>query len=87
MNNKYFYTANFYLSAFLLSKGLELVNIDFSNNSKKADFVFIDTPEREALVISFNFAREGTSEVMIDARKLISAIRMLKDGLYQQGKL
>ncbi len=81
--NKYFRTASFYLAVFLLVKGLELVNIDRTNNAQKAQFVFIDSPEREFWLEAFNFAKENSPEVMVDARKFVMAIRMLKDKLYQ----
>ena len=81
--DKYFKTSSFYLSAFLFTNGLELVNID-KINPKQAVFVFLDTPERESLLHSFNFSKENSSEVMVDARKFISAIKQLKDKLYQE---
>lgn len=81
--NRYFRTASFYLAVFLLVKGLELVNIDKISNSKRAYFVFLDCPEREFLVRSFNFGKENLPEVMVDARKFTMAIKLLKDKLYQ----
>lgn len=80
--NKYFRSTNFYLSAFLFAKGLELVNIDKITDPKRARFVFLDSPKRELLLESFNFAKEDSPEVLIDARKLIVAIKSLKDKLY-----
>lgn len=82
-DNRYFRTTSFYISAFLFAKGLELVNIDKTTDPKKARFVFVDSLEREFLLESFNFGKENDPEVMIDARKLIMAIKMLKDKLYQ----
>jgi len=83
MNNKYFRTTSFYLASFLFAKGLELVNID-RTDTKKCAFVFIDTPLRELLVGVFNFGKEDDPEVMVDARKMIAAIRQLKEKLYQK---
>ena len=82
-DNRYFRTSSFNIASFLFTSGLELVNIDNTSNPKKKEFVFRDTPERESLVQNFNFAKEDSSEVMVDARKLVMAIKMLKDKLYQ----
>lgn len=79
---RYFKTSNFYISAFLFTKGLELVNV-VKLDSRHSSFVFRDTPERENFVQSFNFAKENCSEVMVDARKFVVAIKTLKDKLYQ----
>ncbi|MDD5552072.1 MAG: DUF5659 domain-containing protein [Candidatus Pacebacteria bacterium] len=81
--DKYFKTTNFYLAAFLFAKGLELVNIDKITDPKRARFVFIDSPEREIYLETFNFGKENSPEIMVDARKLITAIRAVKDKLYQ----
>lgn len=79
---RYFRLSDFYLAAFLSAKGLELVSIERSEG-RRAYFVFRDTPIREPLVHNFNFAKEDAAEVLTDARKLIVAIRALKDKLYQ----
>lgn len=81
-DNKYFSITNFYTATFLLAKDLELANIDRTNPSR-CQFVFVDTPQREKLLEAFNFAKESSPEVIVDARKLISAIKSLKDKLYQ----
>lgn len=80
--NKYFKTTNFYLASFLYARGSELVSID-RNDPKRCVFVFVDTPQRETLLEVFNFGQENDARVMVDARKLISGIKMLKDKLYQ----
>lgn len=79
--DKYFRTSSFYAAAFLFSKGLELINID-RVDSKRSQFVFLDIPERELWLQSFNFAKEDSPEAMVDARKFVMAIKMLKDKLY-----
>ena len=81
--NKYFKTSNFYLAAFLFAKGLELVNIDRVSDSKRKYFVFIDSPERELSSWIFDFGKEDDPKVMADARKMIAAIKTLKEKLYQ----
>ena len=78
----YFRTTSFYVSAFLFAKGLELVDIDRSN-PQRSQFVFKDSPQRESLINAFNFAKEDSPEVAIDARQFVMAIKMLKDKLYQ----
>lgn len=82
-DDRYFRISSFYVAAFLFSKGLELVNIDKITDPKRAQFVFRDTPERELWLKSFNFAKENSPETMIDARRFVMAIKMLKDRLYQ----
>jgi len=82
-DNKYFKTTSFYLASFLFAKELELVSIDKITDPRRALFVFIDSPERELWLESFNFGKENTAEVMVDARKFVMAIKMLKDKLYQ----
>jgi len=81
-DNKYFRTTSFYIAAFLFAKGLELVDID-STDSKRCKFVFLDIPQREKFLEVFNFGKENSSGAMIDARKFVMAIKMLKDKLYQ----
>lgn len=82
---KCFRTTSFYVAAFLFAKGLELIDID-RVNPRRCQFVFRDTPEREELLRIFNFAKEDSSEAKIDARKFVTAIKTLKDALYQGGK-
>ncbi len=79
----YFRLASFYGAVFLFAKGLELVNIDRTNPSR-SQFVFIDTPERESLLQTFNFSKENSPESLIDARKFVTAIKTLKQALYQE---
>jgi len=82
--DKYFRISSFYVAAFLFAKGLEMVNVDKITNPKRAQFVFIDTPEREIWLNNYNFAKEDLPEAMVDARKFVMAIKMLKDKLYQE---
>ncbi len=85
MKNKniYFRTANFNLASFLFAKGIELANIDRLDNQKRQTFVFVENPQIEELIHEFSFAQENGEEVMVDARKLIYAIKQLKEKLYQ----
>ncbi|MFA6532991.1 MAG: DUF5659 domain-containing protein [Patescibacteria group bacterium] len=81
---RYFQNSNFYLSAFLFAKGLELVSVDKITDPRRAQFVFRDTPERMIWLEDYNFAKEDTSGAMVDVRKFVTAIKMLKDKLYQE---
>ena len=81
--DKNFYsTSSFYPACFLLCNGLQLININ-RGNPRRCEFVFQDSPEREKWLKDFNFAEEDTQEVLVDARKLINAIKTLKERLYQ----
>ena len=82
-NDKYFKTSSFQLALFLFVKKMELANIDKITDSKRATFVFVDCPEREALLQAFNYGKEDDSSVMVDARKFIIATKSLKEKLYQ----
>lgn len=81
-DERYFRLTSFYVAAFLFANGIELVNIDRSDPTR-SQFVFKDSPEREALLQSFNFAPDNSPDASIDARKFVMAIKMLKDKLYQ----
>jgi len=77
----HFQTTNFYFASFALAKGFKLVDIDRSE--KRHKFIFSDFSSTEKLLKDFNFSQEDVEEVKIDSRKLITAIKMLKDKLYQ----
>ena len=81
--NRYFRTTNFNLASFLFAKGIELANIDRLDNQKRATFVFVENPQIEELVHAFDYAKENEEIVMVDARKIIHASKMLKEKLYQ----
>lgn len=83
MNDRYFRTSSFNTAGFLFAKGMELANIDRTTDSKRASFVFVDSPDREDLLHVFNYAKENDQSVMVDARKFIAATRALKEKLYQ----
>lgn len=83
-DDRYFRTRSFYAAAFLFAKGQILANIDRTADPKRADFVFLNSPELELLLQNFNYAREDSQEAAVDARKFVTAIKMLKDKLYQE---
>ena len=74
-------TTNFYLAAFLSAKGLQLVDIDRSEVTR-CKFVFNDNDQRQFFVDAFNFGQETDSLVQVDARKLVFAIKSLKQNLH-----
>lgn len=82
-DDRYYRISSFYVAAFLFAKGMELVNVDKITDPKRAQFVFRDTPERELFLDIYNFSKEDNPEAMVDARKFVTAIKMLKDKLYQ----
>lgn len=82
---RYYHLTSFYAACFLFTRGQELVNIEANpQNQKQFQFVFLDTPERELLMYVYNFSKEDAPEVMVDPRKFVTAIKMLKDKLYQE---
>ncbi len=80
--DNYFQTTNFYLASFAFAKGLPLVDIDRSE--KRCKFIFPNSKTIEKLIRNFNFSQDDAEEVRVDARKLIIAIKTLKDKLYQE---
>lgn len=82
-SDKYFETSNFYLSAFLFAKGFELVKIK-RTLTQRCEFVFDDKPEITNLAEQFFYAKENSKEILVDARLIVTAIRNLKDRLYQE---
>lgn len=72
-----FKTSDFYLSAFLLCRGLRLVEIDRAN-PRRVGFVFLDTPDRKELVREFDFGEKA----LVDVRKFAATVKDLKNKLY-----
>lgn len=84
-DGRYFQTSSFYTACFLYAKDQVLVNIDKVTDPRRAQFVFLDSPERELLLQEFNYAKEDAPGVLVDARKFVTSIKQLKDKLYQEG--
>jgi len=83
--NHEYLSVNFYASVFLILKGAQIVGIKRSkNNSRQSIFVFREFPQREKILQQFNFAGENSPEVLVDFRKAVTAIRSLKNMLYQE---
>ena len=70
-------TSNFYLSAYLICKDLELIGID-REDPKRSVFIFSDSPRREEMVNQYNFGKDA----WVDARRFATAIKDLKGKLY-----
>lgn len=83
-DDRYFRTSSFYPAVFLFAKGAELVSVDKVTNPRRAVFVFADFPEREALLDAFNYGKPDSLECMVDTRKFVSAIRLLKEKLHEE---
>ena len=81
-NDRYYRTQHFNLACFLFARGMEIADIDRSEDSRRATFVFVVRPEIEELAHEFNFAKENEEIVMVDARKIFYAIKALKEKLY-----
>jgi len=81
MKGKYA-TSNFYPACFLLVRGMRLIEID-RTTPHRCEFVFEDRPERERLLQDFSFAPDDDPAVLVDARRMVTAIKMLKEKLYQ----
>ena len=83
-NHEYELT-NFYASVFLILKGAQIISIRRSDsNPRQSIFVFRDFPQRQEILRQFNFAGENSPEVLVDFRKAVTAIRSLKNMLYQE---
>jgi len=84
MPKRSFRTSSFYLAAFLYASGGELISLDRIENQRRAEFVFKSSTELERVAHDFDFAPENSGAAVVDARKLIYAIKTLKDKLYQR---
>ena len=81
LKKEIFHTEDFYLTAFLITNDLQLINID-RTNPRRCQFIFSDNSKREKLVQSYNFAISGSKDILVDARKFTNAIKDLKTKLY-----
>ena len=78
MNNEQtkFTLSDFYLSAFLLAKGFQLLDIDKSS-PQRALFIFKNREDREKLTEDFLFGR-----TQVEPKSFVSAIKELKQLLH-----
>lgn len=84
MNDYHFRISNFYPAAFLLAKGVGLVDIDKSSDPKRANFVFAEPVLCKELLHAFNYGKENDEMVMVDARSMAVSVKALKEKLYQK---
>jgi len=82
-SDRYYRTNQFNVAAFLFAKGFEIAGVDKTINPKRADFIFPNSVELEIAVHEFNFAKDSSLEILVNARTLFSAIKQLKNILYQ----
>ena len=78
MNNeeKQFALSDFYLSAFLMAKGVRLLDIN-KEIPQRASFIFQKNKDRQKLTEDFMFGR-----AQIEPKSFVSAIKELKQLLY-----
>lgn len=74
--NSKFETRDFYLSAFLLSQGFKLLDINRSD-PRKVLFIFQDKESRQSLIEDFLFGR-----IKANPKDFVVAIKELKQLLY-----
>ncbi len=72
-------TTNFYLSCFLLARGIQLVGLNQTEDPGRRSFVFVESEMRSVLMDEYNF--DGEAE--INVKDFVSAIRKLKALLYE----
>lgn len=82
-SDRYYRTNQFNVAAFLFAKGFEIAGVDKTINPRRADFIFPNSVELEIAVHEFNFAKDSSPEILVNARTLFSAIKQLKNILYQ----
>jgi len=76
-SNNQFPTSNFYLAAYLLSHGIDMVNCDREYGGR-ATFVFPDSQGLRGRVGEFTFGREA----LVSAPAFVGSIKKLKSLLH-----
>lgn len=75
-NEKTFTTKDFYITVFLIAKGLQLSHID-RTNPRQVYFAFSDTESRERLVEDFLYGK-----ALVEPKHFISSIKEVKQLLH-----
>lgn len=83
-DDRYFQTTTFNTAAYLYAKGYQLAGIDKTPDSKRSEFVFVNSVDLKTDVETFLLAKENEPDLLINARTLFSAIKQLKNILYQR---
>jgi len=76
---KTYNTTSFYLSCFLVAKGVQLIGLHEADDSDRRTFVFVDSPMRMVLMDEYNF----DEQCEVNVRDFIAAIRQLKGLLHE----
>lgn len=79
--DKHLHLTNLYVASFLLAKGIPVIDLEWLNETQ-ASFIFQESAETLSLLKSFSFAPKNDQILLLDARDLLSAIRLLKEKLY-----
>lgn len=72
---------NLYGAAFLITKGVELTDVE-KINDRKVNFIFKSATRVAEMMQLYNYAPINSTESLVDARSLITAIKTLKERLY-----
>ena len=75
-STKTYSTKDFYLAAFLVVQGLEILTLD-KTDPRKVLFVFQDLENRESLVEDFLFGKSS-----VEPKQFVTAIKQIKQLLY-----
>lgn len=84
IDDRYFKTSSFYTAVYLICKECELIDVERTSESKRAQFVFLNNEELALQVQIFNFAKDQEPDLQVNVRTFITAIKNLKTLLYQQ---
>lgn len=74
-----FRTSNFHLSAYLICKGISLLDLD-RTDPQRVVFIFEDTDKRIENVQQYQFGKKA----LVDVRQYVQAMRELKERLYDR---
>jgi hypothetical protein len=72
---------SFYLAAFLLAKGVSLLDVE-KEKFNRVNFIFPNSDEIKNLVRVFNFGSEDDPELQVNFKKTEIAIKKLKHIIY-----
>ena len=78
--NKYYKTNSFYLAAFISAKGVALIDVE--KNFNRVNFIFPGSEEVNNLVRVFNFGNEDDRKLLVNFKKVQTAIKQLKSLIY-----
>jgi hypothetical protein len=82
-DDRYFRTTTFNTAAYLYAKGYQLAGINKTVDSKRSEFVFVNSADLQTDIEIFLLANETEPDLLISARTLFTAIKQLKNVMYQ----